>query len=97
MKTRFPNLIFFDEMLPLEILLYLEDDIFALLSYASTSLIYTNLFSKRTVLPISISDLNNAPMDLAYKEVMEECNVLFPQTLEELKTIWENYKNNTST
>lgn len=96
-KNKFPHLIFFDEMLPLEILLYLERNISALLSYASTSLIYTDLFSKKAILPISISDLNHAPMNLAYKEVMEECNVLFPQTLEELKNIWENYENNTST
>lgn len=82
------NMNIYDTNIPVELLYYTENNIISVISYRSTGLMYSDIFSSHNIKAISLSNFSKYPIHPMYKKIMHEAGVFFPTTQEELKNLF---------
>lgn len=80
-KNNFKQLKIYEGIEPAELLFISNPKLKAVISYQSSALINVDKFSHNTIKSISLSDIFKTPIHPTYKKIMQQANVLFPQSI----------------
>lgn len=83
-KNNFKQLKIYEGIEPAELLFISNPKLKAVISYQSSALMNVDKFSHNTIKSISLSDIFKTPIHPTYKKIMQQANVLFPQSVDEI-------------
>lgn len=86
-KNNFKQLKIYEGIEPAELLFVDNPNLKAVISYQSSALMNVNKFSNNKIKAISLSDIFKTPIYPTYKEIMQQTNVFFPKSIDEILSI----------
>lgn len=86
-KNKLPQIEFFEPAEPVEIAFYSEKNLQAVISYQSTALMFTDKFTEKKLRRVSLAGFYQESLHPAYREIMQEAGVVFPNDLDEIVTL----------
>jgi hypothetical protein len=89
-KRELPQMEFFESIEPVELSFYSEENLRAVISYQSTALMFSDKFTDRKLIRISLVNFYKEPLHPAYVEIMQGAGVEFPKNMNEVISLLKN-------